>query len=148
MQVSTGSNEVVSATHLDFRIRAKTEESIAQKKMPERPLLQCLFRGSNSSARTHIRTHHFSEYKKRCEDADPPIQMNEQCIPEEWEKGERQQQTTLKFGAVKQNWETTVEGRIVAVAQFIACENQVCNFSACEGPLLNLFTRVGLDNSR
>jgi hypothetical protein len=118
--------------HHDFHIRECTEESIADKCEPERTLLQCLLRGSNTSARRHIRSNHFAEYKKWCEEANPPIKMNAQCIPDEFEKNETKKQTTLKFGA-KQKREMTMEGRIAAIAQFITCKNQVGNFHRVKG---------------
>lgn len=101
---------------------------LKRKGRPTRSLRACFLRGSNSTCRGHIASHHFEEYTSRCEGATPPIKPNFRCTPkavqvqEVERKGLVKQQGVLSFPKVNN---FSQEAILDAVAKFIACDDQV-----------------------
>jgi hypothetical protein len=115
---------------LTLQYRAATEKAVEEGKRLKRTLKSCFLRGSNSTCRTHIASHHFEEYEKRCNAAIPKLCMNFRCIPKEVikmreEKARAKHQGTLGFPVVKPPKEFTREAILDVVAKHIACDDQV-----------------------
>jgi hypothetical protein len=94
------------------------------------------FTGGNSTCRAHIRSHykkkkHYNVYKERCKEKRIP--ENHHAIPREIlkqieeEKSKGKKQTKIDNMLVKSTAprEFTREGVLHAVAQFVACDDQV-----------------------
>jgi hypothetical protein len=88
------------------------------------------FTGGNSTCRAHIRSH-YQIYKQRCKDNDIP--ENHHAIPRDiWKemqaakmKGKKQVKIDDILGKSTAPQEFTREGILHAVAQFVACDDQV-----------------------
>jgi hypothetical protein len=89
-------------------------------------LRKCFLTGGNSTLCQHCRQH-YEIYKLKCEDANIPL--NHHTVPPKVAQMERRRegtQTMLDDKLV--NWGTdtfTRDGLLQAVAQFVACDNQV-----------------------
>lgn len=101
---------------------------MGEGRRPKRTLRACFLRGSNTTCRGHIASHHFEEYEKRCNAATPKLELNFRCVPEEVKRMRQQKvkaQKTLGFPVVKAPKEFTRETILEAVARHIACDDQV-----------------------
>jgi hypothetical protein len=91
-------------------------------------LRKCFFLGGNSTLRQHCRKH-YEIYKQKCEAANIP--MNHHAIPpkiaEALARSERERsQTTLDSIVINRpDAAFTRDGILHAVAQFVACDDQV-----------------------
>ena len=88
-------------------------------------------RGSNTTCRHHIRGFHFEEYKRRVEAANPPLQVHHAASPQSYldqlaGKKPGDEQAKLKFWPKGKMPVSMKEGRLLACAQYIVVENQVC----------------------
>jgi hypothetical protein len=94
-------------------------------------LKECFMRGSNTTCRHHIRGFYFEEYKCRVEAAKPPLGVHHAASPQ-WYldqftvKKPGDEQMKLKFQPKGELPVSTREGRLMACAQYIVVENQVC----------------------
>ena len=108
-----------------------TDKALEEKRMPTRKLKECFMRGSNTTCRHHIRGFHFEEYKRRVEAAKPKLEVHHAASPQWYldqfsEKKPGEQQTELKFRPKGEVAVSTREGRLMACAQYIVVEDQVC----------------------
>jgi hypothetical protein len=96
---------------------------------------KAFLKGSNSSCHQHLRQH-FKEYKSKCEDANIPT--HHWAIPQNiWNKMEEEKEGRGKTGRQAQSTldgmiemtkgprEFTQDGVLHAVAQLVACDDQV-----------------------
>ena len=95
------------------------------------------YKGGNSTCRRHIRSDHYPEYKKRCEEGG--IEEDWQAVPKhilaEWkakadaEKGKTGGQSTLDSVVVKVQGPKAFsrEGILDAVTRHVVCGDQVCH---------------------
>ena len=88
------------------------------------------FTGGNSTCRAHIRSHYYV-YRERCKEKGIP--ENHHAIPreilkqmeEEKLKGKKQTKIDNMLEKLRAPHEFTREGVLHAVAQFVACDDQV-----------------------
>jgi hypothetical protein len=94
---------------------------------------RAFFTGSNTSCQAHICSH-YEIYKARCEEGG--IKLNEQCIPHQTLK-KAQLQAAGKSTSTQMTLDNVLEvvkpcefskdNILHAVAQLVACDDQVCN---------------------
>jgi hypothetical protein len=111
-------------------INETTHEIREDKDLIKREGSQKAFlKGSNSSCRQHARKH-WEIYQKKCEDAEIPV--HHWAIPRQvWnEMGKKEGKAREKLDNVFEKLtgprEFTRDGILHTVAQFIACDDQVC----------------------
>jgi hypothetical protein len=107
-----------------------TDEALQEKRMPPRKLKECFLHGSNTTCRHHIRGFHFEEYKSCVEAAKPQLEVHHAASPkwylDQFTQKPGGEQTQIKFWPKGEVAVSTREGRLMACAQFIVVENQVC----------------------
>ncbi|KAF8867431.1 hypothetical protein BD779DRAFT_1464554, partial [Infundibulicybe gibba] len=104
------------------------------KFVAESGLRKCLHLGGNSSLRAHIRSRHWDLYESLCKENG--ISPNKICMPTKISKvldkaKQKQKQTKLDQVFAKMEGPHTMEfscqNVLRSVAQFVACDNQVCS---------------------
>lgn len=123
MQVSS---PLISQSTLIYSFNRDDKEHVK-----EVGLRKCFLTGGNSTLRQHCRQHP-EEYQERCQKAGIPV--NHHAIrPKPGEAQETKSQKTLDSMLVYRQEPFTREGILHAVAQFVACDDQVSTMTDNDG---------------